>query len=404
MPRTPAAVSALLVACASEPADVGPGVVDSGITSPSPEVNRPPRVELRALETQEDTPGIGALVGADPDGGPIVWQVEAPPAHGELTLHEATSIYIYEPDPNFFGGDAFALAAVDAGGASTSAVVDVTVLPENDPPVARGIGPLLVRTGGTWRTTLTGSDVDGDALTWSIGQSPTIGTATIDGLTGDLVYTAGELPGPDPFTVVASDGALQSPAAIVAVEVVNNTAPVVYTQGDLTTAEDQPITGQVSAFDAENDPLTFVVATPPQLGNATITPTSGAFAYVPSPDTHGVDRFEVIATDGLLESLPIAIEVVVTPVNDPPILASTHLTVAPGQTGTVVPGVTDADGDPVTLSLHVPPVHGVASVDPAVGAVVYTPDDGYVGSDALTIRATDGFLTTQGVVTIDVQP
>ena len=61
----------------------------------------------------------------------------------------------------------------------------------------------------------------------------------------------------------------------------------------------------------------------------------------------------------------------------------------------------DADGDALTISILTQPANGTASV--VNNQLVYTPNDGFLGSDTLTYQASDGrggFAT--GTVTINV--
>ena len=66
--------------------------------------------------------------------------------------------------------------------------------------------------------TLSGSDVDGDTLTFVIKTSPAHGTLT--GTAPSLTYTsAAGFGGSDSFTYAVSDGVVQSPAAVVTITV-----------------------------------------------------------------------------------------------------------------------------------------------------------------------------------------
>ncbi|MEO0604220.1 MAG: Ig-like domain-containing protein [Myxococcota bacterium] len=400
------AVSLLLVACGGAPAeldDPGADEADFGDQPPTVDDNLPPVLELRSLELQEDTAGIGALVAADPEGGPVRWRVTAPPRHGRLDLDEDGGTYLYTPDPDYYGDDAFGLTVYDEENASASGVVDVRILPDNDAPVAQDLGPLFVRTGGTLASQLLGQDVDGDALTWSLTAEAQGGDVVVEPLTGEFVYTPDEgFEGVDTFSVVASDGALQSEKGVVTLEVFANEAPILVGMGPLVTAEDQIVTANVVGFDPDGDPMLFVVATPPLHGNVTLSGVTGAFAYTPAPDFNGADEFELVATDGILDSAPLLIDVEVTPVNDAPFLAPAQLTVHAGQTGSVALTVVDPEGDATTLTIVVEPQHGSASITPGSPTLTYTPDDGYTGPDTLVVDASDGFLSSQRVVPIDV--
>lgn len=67
---------------------------------------------------------------------------------------------------------------------------------------------------------LRGSDPDGDALTFSIVAEPAHGIVDLaDPSSGAFTYVASETSGMDSFSYRASDGVLDSPIAIVTVEI-----------------------------------------------------------------------------------------------------------------------------------------------------------------------------------------
>ena len=64
----------------------------------------------------------------------------------------------------------------------------------------------------------------------------------------------------------------------------------------------------------------------------------------------------------------------------------------------------DADGDPLTVAEVSAPAHGTARLTDA-GAVEYTPEPDYHGSDRFTYAVGDGSgLTAQAAVEVTVQP
>jgi hypothetical protein len=71
---------------------------------------------------------------------------------------------------------------------------------------------------------------------------------------------------------------------------------------------------------------------------------------------------------------------------------------------TIQLGCTDADGDPLTLSIDTPPAHGsLGAIDQANRRVTYTPAAGFTGADAFQFTATDGHVSaTAARVTLTV--
>jgi VCBS repeat-containing protein len=112
-----------------------------------------------------------------------------------------------------------------------------------------------------------------------------------------------------------------------------------------------------------------------------------------------------VASDGAL-SATATVAITVTAVNDAPVAGDDAYTTTEDVVLTVAaPGVlgndSDADGDPLTAVLAVPPAHGALTLD-AAGAFVYTPTLNWSGADAFTYVASDGVLTATATVGITV--
>ncbi|HYE07346.1 MAG TPA: Ig-like domain-containing protein, partial [Planctomycetota bacterium] len=168
----------------------------------------------------EDQPLAIALQASDADGDALTYRVVVPPAHGAVTITGAQALFV--PTADWNGSDSFAFAASDGGDESAPAEIALTIAPANDAPVAT---PQWCSTpaGQALHLTLSGSDIDGDGLTFRVVTLPAHGM-----LIGDppaLTYLAeAGFTGPDAVAFVVSDGELESPAASVAFEVY---APVV---------------------------------------------------------------------------------------------------------------------------------------------------------------------------------
>ena len=90
----------------------------------------------------------------------------------------------------------------------------------NDAPVAAAAS-LSTNEGVIANSTLSATDVDGDALTYSIVSNATIGTATItNATTGAYTYTPNlGVSGVDSFTFKVNDGSVDSNIAMVNVSI-----------------------------------------------------------------------------------------------------------------------------------------------------------------------------------------
>ena len=157
--------------------------------------------------------------------------------------------------------------------------------------------------------------------------------------------------------------------------------------------------------DPNGDTLTVVEVSAPAHGTAVVA-AAGTVAYTPEPDFHGTDRFTYVVGDGSGLTARAAVEVTVRPVNDPPVAVDdaaetpedTPVTIA------VLRNDSDGDGDALALVEASAPAHGSARLTDA-GAVEYTPEPDFHGTDRFTYVVGDGSgLTAQAAVDVTVRP
>ena len=173
------------------------------------------------------------------------------------------------------------------------------------------------------------------------------------------------------------------------------------------TAEDTPVTIDVLANDSDpdGDTLTVVEVSAPTHGTAVVADT-GAVVYTPEPDFHGTDRFTYVVGDGSGLTARAAVEVTVLPVNDPPLAGDDAAETAEDTSVTiaVLRNDSDGDGDALALVEASAPAHGRARLTDA-GAVEYTPEPDFHGTDRFTYVVGDGSgLTAQAAVEVTVLP
>ena len=169
----------------------------------------------------------------------------------------------------------------------------------NQAPVASGQS---VTTGFSTPVsiTLTASDVNQDNLSYTVLSQPIHGSLSGNG--SALVYTpSAGYNGIDSFSFNAHDGQLSSNTAIVniTVQAQANLAPVANHQ-TVTTHQDLSANIVLVANDANNDVLTYMVATQPTHG--TLSGTGSNLTYTPNTGYIGSDSFMFQASDGLLTS------------------------------------------------------------------------------------------------------
>jgi hypothetical protein len=136
--------------------------------------------------------------------------------------------------------------------------------------------------------TLTASDAQNEALTYSIVTFPAHGSLT--GIAPNISYTpATDYSGPDSFTFTANDGLLESNSAAVSITVMPvNDAPVASPDAHTTRLNTALITDTPGVLgndaDLDGDLLTAVLVSGPLHGALTLN-ANGSFTYTPSTDT-----------------------------------------------------------------------------------------------------------------------
>lgn len=355
-----------------------------------------------SLSTSEDTAAQGTAHATDIDGDELRWSVAVPPQHGTARIDARSGAVWYQPAADSFGSDTFKVSVSD-GTASADAEVSVAVSAVNDAPVVQATA-YSVDEDGTARESCPATDVDGDALSFKVGQKPKHGALELDAKTGAFVYQpAHDYAGHDNFTVQVSDGRLTTEAVMrLTVRPVND-APVPAPL-ELKGLEDEVLYGAMSATDVDADVLRYELAAAPAHGEAKVDPRTGAVSYTPSADYQGPDTFAVSVSDGTTSS-STNVTVALSAVDDAPRVTRAILAMSEDQPGTgALPG-RDVDGDALAFRIVTPPKHAkVEIVDAALGKYRVAPDADVNGDDELTFEVSDGKTAVQGAVALRIAP
>ncbi len=372
-------------------------------------INDPPAAIAENYSIDEDNtltvPAAGVLANdTDLEGTALTAILVDDATRGTLTLAPDGG-FIYTPDSNFNGEDAFTYKATDGTLESNIATVSITVNPVNDAPVA------LAQAASTDEDTalpitLTGSDIDGDTLAiFNVTVQPQFGTLTGSGAnrtyTPDANYT-----GPDSFSFTVSDGSLISVIAATVSVTVNpvNDAPVAIAQS-VATEEDTALPITLTGSDIDGDTLTiFNVTVQPQFG--TLTGSGANRTYTPDANYTGPDSFSFTVSDASLTSVIAAtVSVTVNPVNDAPVALAQSVTTEEDTALPITLTGSDIDGDTLTIfNVTVQPLNGILT---GTGAnQTYTPNANYHGNDSFSFTVSDASLQsiTTATVSITVSP
>ena len=343
------------------------------------------------------------LTGYDADGDKLSFQLVGLPLHGTLSGTEPNIVYM--PSGGYVGRDTFTFTANDGALSSNTATVIVDVV---SPPVADSIPiahnkSIVTDAGSSVVVTLTGSDLEGSPLSYSVADSPQNGS--LSGQAPNLTYTPNiGFNGTDAFTYTVNDGTSSSQKASVSVTVgnaISNTPPVAINQS-LTTAFETAFSIVLSGTDAESDALTFKVSKQPSAG--VLSGTLPNLTYTPFSSVSGLDSFTFTVNDGVNESAPATITVDIKPevvVNTPPVAIGQALTTEFNKPISITLTGTDAQSNSVAFRIEQSSFAGTLSG--ALPNLTYTPNPGFSGIDQFVFVASDGELDSNpSVVTIEV--
>jgi uncharacterized protein (TIGR03437 family) len=360
-------------------------------------VNQAPTATNQSTSTNEDTAKAITLAGTDPDSNPLTFSIVSGPSKGVLSGSGANRTYT--PNANANGADSFVFQVNDGNGGTDNGTVNITVNPVNDAPTAQNQS---VSTGENTpkAITLTGSDVDGNTLTFSIVSQPAHGSLTGSG--ANRTYTpANNYSGPDSFTFQVNDGNGGTDNGTVNITVTDapNANPTA-TDGATSTNEDTPKAITLAGSDPNGDTLSFSIVTGP--GKGSLTGSGANRTYTPNANASGADSFVFQVNDGKGGTDNGTINITINPLNDAPSTQNQAVSTAENTAKAITLAGSDVDGDSLTFSITGQPSHGSVSGGTGAGRT-YTPAQNYTGPDSFTFQVNDGNGgTANGTVTITV--
>ena len=358
------------------------------------------------ITTTEDTATSFTVTGSDPENADLIldFVIVEFPANGELS--GSAPDVVYTPNDNFFGSDSFTFLVEADSRFSEPARVSIGVTSVNDAPIATGTEAGLTEVTTPEDTPLSlilaGSDVDGDALTFSVVTGPDNGT--LSGTAPNLTYTpAANYFGSDQLSFSVFDGELTS--SVVTIDILVGAiedSPSAFDQS-LVTRANVPLAIRLTGTDADNDNLEFLLFDLPS--NGSVSGNLPDLVYTPNSDFIGADSLAFTVSDGTNTSAVGTIFITVTQAGAPTpdnrvpvaqaqsVLTLTETPVAISLTGS------DDDGDVLSFNLVELPVNGRLSGE--APDYLYTPDTGFSGTDGFSFSVSDG-ADTSTVVRVSI--
>ncbi len=385
----------------------------SGLTSAPRTVavvvnNLPPTItqgSTLAISVNEDSPTTFTLNATDLGRlDTLTWGILNQARNGTASVSTSPTgrnqIISYLPNPDFSGTDTFEVQVADNNGGFDTIVVNVTVVPQPDPP--RGLNILgdatTINEGETFTLTGVFSDPDlGDTFTvtinWGDGSPAVVlSNSNVTNLgsgnyrfTASHTYLADSGAGAFSISAIVRDSASLTVSDTLSLTVAN-VAPTIV-QGAflaLSTNEDTPLTFNLSATDPADTSFQWSVVAQPPNGTVTfVTNPSGSgnqtLVFTPAPNFDQNASFDVQVSDGHGGVSVISVLVDVEPVNDNPAsLAITpdFTTINEGSSISLTGSFTDVDsGDSHTVTIDWgdgTPVTTLAATDLTLAGTTYT--------------------------------
>lgn len=313
-------------------------------------------------------------------------------AQGALTL-QSNGTFTYIPVLNFNGVVSF-IYSVSDGADSDTAMVTITISPVNDIPViGADTFSLLEDEELIGNLAINDSDVETNPMNYTLVTTPVSGTFLLNS-DGTFVYTTeANFFGMIYIEYEYTDGDGATGTAQVTIEVLAVNDQPVANNASYTTEEDQSVSGSLADWvtDVEDDALQFVITTNPFRGVLAMQ-SNGAFVYTPDPNYSGTDTFSYSVLDGNGGQSHAVVTIVLTSVNDAPVVGDELLSVLMNGDGMIDVAANDIDvddGDVLTYALMNPPMHGLGVIT-SDGVLSYTPNENYAGTDAFTYLVCDG--------------
>jgi Ca2+-binding RTX toxin-like protein len=328
------------------------------------------------------------------------------------------------------------------GYSSDDQTISVALADVNERPVITSDGggtsaALTVAENGTSVTTVVASDVDGDAVQYSISGGNDAALFTIDPNTGVLNFVnAPDYEAPADYaadnfyqvTVTASDGTLSSNQTIEILVTNANEGVTVTSNGggntaSVTVSEGQSAVTTVAATDLDGDTLTYSIVGGSDASQFSIDPSTGALQFTGTPnfesptDADGDNIYDVVvqSSDGSLTDTQ-ALAVTVANVNEVPTItsngggSSASVSVSEGSTSVTTVAASDPDGTAATFSIAGGADAVIFTIDASTGALQFTGAPNFEApADSngdnvyeVIVSASDGSLTDTQTLSVTV--
>jgi len=332
-------------------------------------VNDNPTASLENALLNEDTSILlDVLADAnDVEGDTVVIESVTQGSNGVVTIEEGQ--VKYAPNADYNGEDSFTYTLSDINGGLVTKTVAVNVDPANDNPVTViSEGFMLENTSILLDVLAEATDVDGDTISIDSVTQGANGEVTIEA--GKVKYVPNtDYYGEDGFTYSLIDGNGGFVTKTVNISV--NSIPIINFD-NVETNEDQVLIIDVLANTVDADGDVLSIDSIGMVENGILTIEDNKLKYVPNENFNGSDSFECAIKDGRGGVVTKTINININFVNDTPVATVVEAEVDEGESLTldVISGVSDVDGDDISIESVTQGQHGHVKVED--GKVVYS--------------------------------
>ena len=266
------------------------------------------------------------------------------------------------------------------------------------PPVVQDIG-LSIDEDTTIDITLTGSDPEGESITFSLVDNSNNATVTLNGNVASYTPNT-HFNGTDTFTYKANDGTSDSNLGTVTITVNAIDDDPNTNNVSATTDEDTPVDISLTADEYDGQNYSFSIVADPS--NGIVNLSGSTINYTPNQDWNGTDTFTFEATDDRTARRNVATATItVNAINDAPASSEVSGSSDEDTAIDIALSATDVDQDNLTYSIVSDVSNGTTSISGST--LTYTPNQDWNGTDTFTYKVNDGTVdsnTSNGTITI----
>ena len=389
------------------------------------------------IQAFEQTKVSITLTGTDPEDDVLTYILHKVPSNGRVmdpndnnkTIYEGTIIktdkidYISTSDSA--ESDVFEFKVFDGKLQSEPAKITISILVENDTPIADNQTVELTENTPTL-ITLTGTDPDGTTPTvFKVVTLPVTGTLTDPAnnneaiaadsyITGNQVtYTGQDTSTSDSFLFKVNDGVVESLSGTLSIIKIITDAPDANAQ-NVNVVEQVEKSITLTGFDREGDDLSFIINGLPKNGALKNNGNNivendlpkniigSQVVYTSTSDSATSDSFTFRTNDGISSSFSAKVSITIEGVNDKPIASDIAGVTAFEQIlRTINLQASDPDGDEITYSIVDSPSNGLVTLNSNIASYTSTSDT--ANQDSFTYKVNDKVLDSEkATVTINI--